>query len=144
MAEPQPPTVTEGMDDAALPPASAEDRKAAAAMDALESSRAVDDQENQKPANAAQADAISQAISRLELVDKAGKVSTEDPNEQRRKKREEEQKEKERKAKIKVNAEDVAFFVEECDMTKMKATDFLRQYEGDLEKAVRGYIRMWA
>ena len=143
MAEPQPSTATEGMDDPAPAPASAEDRKAAAAMNALESSRAVDE-ENQKPTNQADADKINQAISRLELVDKAGKVSTEDPNEERRKKREDELKEKERRAKIKVDQAHVNFMVEELDMTKTKAKEFLQAHEGDFKVALRAYVRTWA
>ena len=143
MAEPQPPGVHEGMDDPAPPPASAEDRKTQAAMSALESSRTADNEENQKPAKQVDANAISDAIARLEIATKAGQATVEDPNEERRKRKEEEQKEKERRAKIKVDQADVVLFVEECDMTKAKATEHLRAHEGDFEKALRAFLNQW-
>ena len=143
MAEPQPSSVTEGMDDPAPPPASAEDRKAAAAMNALESSRTADNEDNQKPTQKIDANAISDAISRLELATKSGKSAVEDPNEERRKKREEEQKERERRAKIKVDQADVNILVQECDLSKTKAKELLQAHEGDFEKALRAFVRQW-
>ena len=143
MAEPQPAGVHEGMDDPAPPAASAEDRKTQAAMSALESSRTVDNEENQKPTKQVDANAISEAISRLEIATKAGKTATEDPNEERRKKKEEEQKERERRSKIKVDQADVSVLVEECDLTKAKATELLRAHEGDFEKTLRAWLRQW-
>lgn len=143
MAEPQPASATEGMDDPAPPPASAEDRKAAAAMNALESSRTVDNEESQKPTQKIDANAIGDAIARLELATKSGKSAVEDPNEERRKKREDEQKERERKAKVKVDQADVNILVEECDLSKMKAKELLQAHEGDFEKALRAFLRQW-
>lgn len=144
MAEPQNAPATEAMDEAAPPPAaSAEDRKTQAAMSALESSRGVDNEDSQKPSNKVDANAISEAISRLEIANQAGKSSAEDPNEARRKKREEEQKERERRAKIKVNQADVTTLVEECDLTKTRATELLRAHEGDFEQALRAFLRQW-
>ena len=143
MAEPQPAAVSDAVDEAAPPAAaSAEDRKTHAAMSALESSRGVDE-DSQKPSNKIDANAISDAISRLEVADQAGKTSAEDPNEERRKKREDEIKERDRRAKIKVNQADVTTLVEECDLTKTKATELLRAHEGDFEQALRAFVRQW-
>ena len=143
MAEPQPASVTEGMDEAAPPLASAEDRKTRAAMSALESSRTVENEDSQKPNKKVDASAISDALSRLEVANEAGKSSAEDPNEERRKKREDERKERERRAKIKVNQADVTTLAEECDLTKVKATELLRAHEGDFEQALRAFLRQW-
>lgn len=131
------------MDDPAPPPASAEDRKAAAAMNALESRAADNEEENEKPTKQVDPRALEAAMSQLKILDPAEKKAAEDPNEERRRKKEEEQKEKERKAKIKVDQADVSLLVEELDLTKTKATELLRNHEGDVEKAVRAFLRMW-
>lgn len=75
MAEPQPPQVREGADvDDETPavPASAEDRKAAAALSSLDA-RGEDDEGTSKKTNLDQ-EALGKAMSRLELVSK-GKES---------------------------------------------------------------------
>ena len=143
MAEPQPSAISEGMEEGAPPAASAEQRQTQKALDALESSRTVDNEENQKPTKQVDANAISEAISRLEIATKAGKSTAEDPNEERRKRKEEEQREKERRAKIKVDQADVALLVDQCDLTKAKATELLRAHEGDFEKSLRAFLRVW-
>ena len=143
MAEPQPSTATEGMDEAAPPPASGEDRKTAAAMNALESRAADNDEDNQKPSKQIDSEALSKAISRLEIAQGSGKAAMQDPNVERRRKKEEEQKERERRAKIKVDQADVSMLVEELDMSKGKATELLRAHEGDASKAMRAFVRAW-
>ena len=143
MADPQPASAIEGMDDPAPAPATAEDRKAAAAMNALESRAADNDEDNQRPTKQIDTEALGKSISRLELQDKAGRPAAEDPNEGRRKKKEEEQKEKERRAKIKVDPTDVGLLVEQLDLTKVKATELLRAHEGDVTKALTAAVRVW-
>ncbi|POS76375.1 hypothetical protein DHEL01_v205238 [Diaporthe helianthi] len=42
--------------------------------------------------------------------------------------------------KVKVDAADVTLLVDELDLTKPKATELLKQYEGDAIKAMRAFI----
>ncbi|KAL1888234.1 hypothetical protein Sste5346_009708 [Sporothrix stenoceras] len=42
--------------------------------------------------------------------------------------------------KVKVDAADVALLVDQLEMTKVKATDLLKQHEGDAVKALRAYV----
>ncbi|CAK7268677.1 hypothetical protein SEPCBS119000_003183 [Sporothrix epigloea] len=42
--------------------------------------------------------------------------------------------------KVKVDAADVALLVDQLEMTKIKATDLLKQHEGDAVKALRAYV----
>jgi len=137
MAEPQPPTVTEGMDEEAPPPAAAEDRKAAAAMSNLEK-RGGDDDAETKSSRRIDRQALNKAISRLELADRSGKISVGD--EQKQKEKEEKEKEKARIAKVKVDQADVTLLVEELDLNKTKATDLLKRHEGDAVKAMRAFV----
>ncbi|KAL9102224.1 MAG: hypothetical protein Q9163_002606 [Psora crenata] len=144
MAEPQPANVAEGMDESTPLRASAEDRKAAAAMNALESRAADNDDEGQKPTKQIDTEALGKAISRLELADKAGKAAAGGGTaleEIRREKKEEEQKERERRAKIKVDQAEVGILVEELDLPKGKAMELLRAHEGDFGQAVRAFVR---
>lgn len=108
MAEPQPPTVHEGLDrdGPPPPPASAEDRKTAAAMSSLETRGNDEEAElKQKQSKQIDQDALGKAISRLELADKAGKVAAGDKGKQK------EQEEKEKRAKVKVDQADVGLLV---------------------------------
>ncbi|KAL2040215.1 hypothetical protein N7G274_007118 [Stereocaulon virgatum] len=137
MAEPQPSSVQEGMDpEGPLPPASAEDRKAAAAMSSLET-RGGDEEAEAKKSNNKQIDqeALGKAISRLEQTDKAGKVAPGDTT-----KKEKEKEEREKRAKVKVDQADVSLLVEELDLTKGKATELLKAHEGDAVKAMRAFV----
>ena len=109
MADPQPSNVHEGMDaeDAPPPPpASGEDRKAAAAMSSLESRGNDDEVEAKKPNRAIDQDALGAAISRLELVDKAGKVGKAESEKKAKEKEEVAQ-----RAKVKVDQADVTLLV---------------------------------
>ena len=139
MAEPQPSSVHEGMDreEPAPLPASAEDRKAAAAMDSLGRHGGGDEDEDEsaaKPSKLIDQEALGKAISRLELADKAGTVATGTHKTK-------EKEEVEKRAKIKVDQADVALLVEELDLSKGKATELLRANEGDAVKAMRGFVR---
>ncbi|KAL8828954.1 MAG: hypothetical protein Q9170_006374 [Blastenia crenularia] len=145
MAEPQPP-IREGVDPtdeapATAPPASAEDRKAAAALSSLDARATEENEPSAKTRNIDQ-EALAKAISRLELSQGATKgveISEKEKEfvERRRKEREE----RDRRNKVKVSAEDVGLLVQELDMSKGKATDLLKAYEGDAVKAMRAFVR---
>lgn len=141
MAEPQPSTVQEGMDPEGPPaPASAEDRKAAAAMSSLET-RGGDEEAEAKRFGNKQIDqeALGKAISRLELADKAGKVAAGEKG-----KGQKEKEEREKRAKVKVDQADVALLVQELDLNKVKATELLKAHEGDAVRAMRAFVRATA
>ena len=127
MAEPQPSTIHEGAPDptdeppATAPPASAEDRKAAAALSSLDSHATAEEDasaEKKKAKNIDQ-EALSKAIARLELSSGkkdssgagvvAGEMSEREKRDEERKRKVRE--EKERRAKIKVDGGDVNLLV---------------------------------
>ncbi|KAI4248215.1 MAG: hypothetical protein L6R42_009374 [Xanthoria sp. 1 TBL-2021] len=166
--EPQPPNIHEGVDPteespATAPPASAEDRKAAAALSSLDNQNDDSAAQTTKAKNIDQ-EALAKAISRLELstgakVEPSGQSENMKQFEERRRKRREE---KERLAKVKVDAGDVALLVsylalceqrgsedwkangrvkiQELDLSKTKATDLLKAHEGDAVKAMRAFV----
>ncbi len=137
MAEPQPSTVQEGMDTEGPPaPASAEDRKTAAAMSSLETHGG---DEEVKPNKHIDQEALGKAISRLELADKAGRVAAGEKG-----KSEKDKEEREKRAKIKVDQADVGLLVEELDLSKVKATELLKAHEGDAVKAMTAFVRATA
>ena len=137
MAEPQPSSVHEGVDreEPAPLPTSAEDRKAAAAMSSLERRGGDDDDAAAKSSKELDQEALGKAISRLELSEKAGTVTTGE-------KKTKEKEEVEKRAKIKVDQTDVTLLIEELDLSKGKATDLLKANEGDAVKAMRGFVRV--
>ncbi|KAI4175985.1 MAG: hypothetical protein LQ343_001267 [Gyalolechia ehrenbergii] len=146
MAEPQPP-IREGADPTsptpapAAPPASAEDRKAAAALSSLDARATEEHLPTSKTKNIDQ-EALASAINRLELSAGATKdveISEKEKEfvERRRKEREE----RERRNKVKVSAEDVALLVQELDLAKVKAMDLLKSHEGDAVRAMRAFVR---
>ena len=138
MAEPQPSSVQEGMDPEGPPaPASAEDRKAAAAMSSLET-HGGDEEAETKKSNNKQIDqeALVKAISRLELADKAAKVAAGEKSQG-----EKEKEEREKRAKVKVDQADVSLLVDELDLNKVKATELLKAHEGDAVKAMKAFVR---
>ncbi|KAJ9134217.1 hypothetical protein NKR19_g8738 [Coniochaeta hoffmannii] len=116
--ERQPASVVEGADVEEEAPVakSAEDRKAQAALSKLD---AKDDD-----ASAASKDVDQDAVNRAmnNLGGDAGKT------------------EKKEVKKIKVDAADVALLVDQLDLTKQKATDLLKSYDGDAVKAMRFYV----
>ncbi|PSR80390.1 hypothetical protein BD289DRAFT_394799 [Coniella lustricola] len=117
----QPPGVVEGattgdvedelQDDKAK---SAEDRKAAAALSKLD---ARDDD------NAGSSTVDSKGLS--EAMNKLSVSKAEDKKDLK---------------KVKVDAADVALLVEELELNKIKATDLLKQHDGDAVKAMRAYV----
>ena len=139
MAEPQPSGVQEGMDPEGPPaPANAEDRKAAAAMSSLETRG--EEEEEVKPNKQIDQEALGKAISRLELADKAGKVTTGENGNKGQKEKEE----REKRAKVKVDQADVELLVGELDLNKTKATDLLKAHEGDAVRAMRAFVKATA
>ncbi|KAI4276367.1 MAG: hypothetical protein LQ337_002538 [Flavoplaca oasis] len=144
--EPQPPGIHEGVDPteekpATAPPASAEDRKAAAALSSLDNQNDDSAAQTSKAKNIDQ-EALAKAISRLELstgakVEPSAQSENMKQFEERRRKRREE---KERLAKVKVDAGDVGLLVQELELTKTKATDLLKTHDGDAVKAMRAFV----
>lgn len=104
MAEPQPPTVQEGMDPEGPPaPSGGDAKKAAAALSNLDQRG----EDSSAPTKNIDQEALSNAISRLELS--SGKVTP--GGEEQKAKEAEARKEKERRAKVKVDAADVGLLV---------------------------------
>ena len=123
MAEPQPSTVHEGANDPTVeddhpapPPASAEDRKAAAALESLD---VRGDHEEAGKKSEADQKALGEAMSRITLLEAAGaggkkekEKKEESPAEIRQRERKEaEEKEAERRRKVKVDTKDIATVV---------------------------------
>ncbi|KLU93042.1 hypothetical protein MAPG_11983 [Magnaporthiopsis poae ATCC 64411] len=94
---------------------SAEDRKAAAAMASLDATGGDDD----ASASAVDRDAVNKAMGRLT----GGATEA-----------------KKEVKKVKVDPADVALLVDELELSKAKATDLLKQHDGDAVKAMRAYI----
>ncbi len=128
MAEPQPPNFQEGADPPDVLPANAEDRKAAAAMSSLESANV---ESATVPKKEVDVKALTDAMKMLEAG--SGGISS---KRKETKKKEEEKKE----VLIKVDAADVNFVMDQCDMSKVKATDLLRQHEADVSKALMAWV----
>lgn len=140
MAEPQPP-IKEGTDattdnpPATAPPASAEDRKTAAALSTLDDAP----QHSSTTSKNIDQDALAQAISRLEFSTTGAKgveISDKEKawNERRRNARESKGEER-----VKVLGEDVALLVGELEVSKGRAMELLRENGGD----VGGAMRVW-
>ncbi|OBT71761.1 hypothetical protein VF21_09402 [Pseudogymnoascus sp. 05NY08] len=130
MTDPQPPTITPGPTPSGdiseeLPPASAEDRKAAAALSSLDTPRDDDSSTKQD----VDVEAVRKAMDRLgggRAGGEGGKVGG--------------KKVEEVKKVVKVEVGDVKVVVEELELSKPKATELLKANEGDLVKALRAYI----
>ncbi|KAK0747962.1 hypothetical protein B0T21DRAFT_279754 [Apiosordaria backusii] len=119
MAEPQPPTIHEGATDdieTTTKPASAEDRKAAAALSNLDSSSAAEN-------DTAQVDKAA-ATNALNSVSEK-KAPVEAPA----------------KSKVKVDAADVALLVDQLELTKARATELLKQHDGDAVKTIKAFLQ---
>ena len=145
MAEPIPSAV-DGDETKQNLPANAEDRKAAKALDALDSNTLEGEADSggsqQKQIDQ---DALGKAMNRLEIAAGASKKNdssnaTKKPSKWEEKQRLEEEETKRKKA-VKVKVEDVAFLVEELEVSKVKATDLLKSYEGDPGKALKAFIQ---
>lgn len=120
-------------------PTNAEDRKAAAVLDALNANDM--SQENGETSGTKQPgsqdqDALMKAMGRLEAVAGSGNKSSKKVDE----KKEAAKKEAEVRKKIKVSNEDVQFLVGELDLSKAKATELLRAHDGSLDAVVKGFV----
>ncbi|KAF2270840.1 hypothetical protein CC78DRAFT_527831 [Lojkania enalia] len=115
--EPQSSTVHDGASDAPAPTGSAEDRKAAAALSALD---AQDDEASSK--KNVDTKALGEAMKNLS-VDEKGKFGGE-----------------EKKKVVKVDAQDVSLLVAELELSKVKATELLRAHDGDAVKAMAAFV----
>ena len=138
MAEPIPSASNAPADDetAAALPNNAEDRKAAAALNSLNAnamSQEGGETSSNKQPSATDQEALNKAMSRLEVVNGGAKKEG--------KKEESSKAEEPKKAKVKLSAEDVAFLVEELDLSKFKATELLKGSEGDVGRAVGLFLR---
>ncbi|TVY25842.1 hypothetical protein LHYA1_G006197 [Lachnellula hyalina] len=131
MAEAQPPTVVEGattgdIEDEVPIAKSAEDRKAQAALSSLDAPRD-DDSSTTKDVDQ---DAVRKAMDRIAGKGAANGVLT---------KKEDETKVAVKK-NVKVDQADVALLVEELELNKIKSTDLLKAYEGDVTQALKAYV----
>lgn len=137
MAEP---ITTANENEEAQKPTNAEDRKAAAALDALNANAMSQEngetQDNKSPSAADQA-ALMKAIGNLEIAAGGKKKESSKKVEE---KKDTVKKDTEVKKKIKLNAEDVQFLVKELDLNKTKASDLLRAHEGNLNLAVKSFV----
>jgi hypothetical protein len=108
MAEPQPPTIHEGIDtEGPAPPTGTDARKAAAALSSLDARGDEDETAQSSTVKNIDQEALVNAISRLELT--SGKATP--GGEEQRKREAGRRKERERRAKIKVDAADVGLLV---------------------------------
>ncbi|KAF4991824.1 hypothetical protein FGRMN_7594 [Fusarium graminum] len=96
---------------------SAEDRKAASALENLDAN----DSASSTPQNV-DADAANKAIKSLGGANKKSAAATSNKN-------------------VKVDAADVALLVDELELSKQKATELLKNNEGDAVKAMRAFVR---
>lgn len=123
MAEPQPSTAKAGstaaneQENPTVKAGSKDDAKAAAALSSLDVRG--EDADISKPGDAA---ALAGAMKDLK-VDGSSEAKT-----------------KAAPKKIKIDAKDVSFVVEHCDINKAKATDLLRANEGNLLGALSAYV----
>ncbi|PWY93489.1 hypothetical protein BO94DRAFT_532427 [Aspergillus sclerotioniger CBS 115572] len=115
------------------PPANAEDRKAAAALSALNTSQIASDATPKAP-SAADQEALGKAMSRLEIA--AGHGLSKKPVAEAQRKEAEVVKKK----AVKVAAEDVNLLVNELDLTKIKATELLKLHDGNVVQAIRAFV----
>ncbi|OAL56926.1 hypothetical protein IQ07DRAFT_582212 [Pyrenochaeta sp. DS3sAY3a] len=122
MAEPQPSSVHEGASTPPPPTTDAESRKAAAALDALDTR---DDASSTPPKKHIDSSALDAAIAHLSVSEKKKSVDKKKGVE---------------KKVVKVDAADVALLVTELELSKAKATELLREHEGDVVKAMKAFV----
>ncbi|KAJ9605121.1 hypothetical protein H2200_010511 [Cladophialophora chaetospira] len=140
MAEPIPSASTasaDAVDDETSQnlPKNAEDRKAAAALNSLNANEMSTEngETGPKQPSAADQEALGKAMSRLEIASGVSKKKDDTAKADTKK-------EVEVKKKVKIAAEDIAFLVEELDLTKNKATELLRSHDGDARVAIKAFI----
>ncbi|CEI65294.1 hypothetical protein FVEN_g6278 [Fusarium venenatum] len=95
---------------------SAEDRKAASALENLDAADSPSTPQN------VDADAANKAIKTLGGASKSAAAAASNKN-------------------VKVDAADVALLVEELELPKPKATELLKSNEGDAVKAMRAFVK---
>ncbi|KAH6620351.1 hypothetical protein C7974DRAFT_415561 [Boeremia exigua] len=112
MAEPQPSAVQEGAADPHAPTGTADDRKAAAALSTLD---AQDDSGVKKEVDGK---ALDKAMKALSVKDTKS----------------------EEKKNVKVEIADVNLLIKELDLSKQRATDLLKTYDGSAVKAMSAFV----
>ncbi|KAF1913906.1 hypothetical protein BDU57DRAFT_520992 [Ampelomyces quisqualis] len=112
MAEPQPAEVHEGAADPHAPTSTAEDRKAAAALSAL------DTQDEAGAKKEVDTKALDKAMKGLDVQAKKG----------------------EEKKTVKVEAADVKLLVSELEVSKERATELLRAHDGNAVEAMVAFV----
>lgn len=119
-------------------PKNAEDRKAAAALNSLKATEISQDETSSNAAkqpSKADQEALGKAMSWLETASGAGAAKKKDNQ-----KKTDDNQDVVVKKKIKVASEDVNFLVDELDLTKPRATELLRDHDGDVVRAARAFI----
>ncbi|KAF4307476.1 hypothetical protein SLS57_008871 [Botryosphaeria dothidea] len=114
--EPQPAGVHEGAEQPPAP-ASAEDRKAQAAMSTLDAAQREDDGAPKKNVDT---EALGKAMKNLDVKDQ--------------------NKKQEVKKVVKVDPADVTLLVEQLELSKPKATELLKAHDGDTVKAMTEFV----
>ncbi|KAF3480875.1 uncharacterized protein GIQ15_06222 [Arthroderma uncinatum] len=139
-------------------PTNAEDRAAAAALSSLNAPTTAADagedaeEDGAKKPSSADQEALGKAMSRLEMIaggsakkaaaggDKKSKTTTTAAAAGEIAAAAGASGEVVKKKPVKVAAEDVNFLVDQLDLTKIKATELLRDHEGNAIKAIRAFI----
>lgn len=122
MAEsPQPPALQPGVSDPHAPTASAEDRKAAAALSSLD---AQDDDAGVAKKNVDQK-ALGEAMKNLSVSEGKKDGNSASP---------------EKKKVVKVDAAHVAVLVNHLELPKMQVMELLRAHDGDLIRALHAFV----
>ncbi|GLA10897.1 hypothetical protein AnigIFM62618_000496 [Aspergillus niger] len=123
-------------------PTNAEDRKAAAALSALNPSHIVPDTpKSASTPSAADQEALGQAMSRLEIASgqsggAGGRGGVQKPAEAQKRVPVEATKKK----AVKVAVEDVNLLIEELELNKSTATELLRLHDGNVVEAMRAFV----
>ncbi|KAI2888255.1 hypothetical protein CBS76997_8513 [Aspergillus niger] len=123
-------------------PTNAEDRKAAAALSALNPSHiAPDTPKSASTPSAADQEALGQAMSRLEIASgqsggAGGRGGVRKPAEAQKRVPVEATKKK----AAKVAVEDVNLLIEELELNKSTATELLRLHDGNVVEAMRAFV----
>ncbi|KAF3040335.1 hypothetical protein E8E12_008722 [Didymella heteroderae] len=112
MAEPQPSEVQEGAADPHAPTATADDRKAAAALSSLD---AQDD--NGAGKKEVDGKALDRAMQNLNVKDTKAEAKN-----------------------VKVEPAQVNLLIKELDLSKQQATDLLKSHDGDTVKAMTAFV----
>ncbi|KAM5433805.1 hypothetical protein MferCBS31731_006945 [Microsporum ferrugineum] len=134
-------------------PTNAEDRAAAAALSSLNAPKTAaeaddaDEDGGKKPSSADQ-EALGRAMSRLEMIAGGAKKAAAGGDRKRTDATAAAGEiaaaaasgEVVKKKPVKVAAEDVNLLVDQLDLTKIKATELLREHEGNAVRAIRAFI----